>query len=107
MVDLDDERDFMCIPPGQEAKTAESGGNRIASTFNTQLDNVLRIEIDGVFGKRSAAAMLNTLVNGKDGKVAAICQSPVIVHALEIAQHLWVSIGRSPDSIDEIGAGKM
>ena len=45
VVQFDDKRNFMGVFASYRAQNSESGGNSVASAFNGQFDDILRIEI--------------------------------------------------------------
>src|SRR5690606_5791638 len=69
VVEFNDEGDFMGVLPRHHGEITECSGDGIATTFNGKPDNVFRIEIHGVGGKRSPCGMLDTLINRKNGKI--------------------------------------
>ncbi len=107
MVDLDDERDVMCIATGDRTEHAECRGHGIAAAFDRQLDDVFRIEINGVRSEGRAGAVFDSLIDGEDGHVARSCQPAGIVNALHAAEHARIAVTVFPHAVDKVRTGEV
>ena len=89
------------------AQHPQGGSNCVTATGNGQLNNVLRIKINGVGGKRCTGRMLNALIHRQNGKVASIGQAPAAVELLQATEHLGVAIalGKKSDLPNQGPAG--
>ena len=70
--------------------TPKVRGDRVAATFDGQLDDVLRIEVLGVGRERRRRRVLDALVDGQDRHVTRVGEAAGAEQALEVAQHLGV-----------------
>src|SRR4030095_3843047 len=53
VIDLHDERDFVCVLSSYGSEHTKSRSNSVAAAFNSQLHDVLRIEIERIGSERS------------------------------------------------------
>src|ERR1700737_2997315 len=67
MVHLYDEGNFVRILARHSAEHAERGGYSVAFAFHGQLDDILRVEIVGVFREAGPGGMFDTLVDRQNG----------------------------------------
>ena len=96
-------RVFACHGPQHPKSRSYS----ITATFDSQLDNVLPIEVIRILRKACAAGVLNALVHRQDGKVTRATQPSVAKHPLEIREHAQVPIRSRIDTVDEIRPWKI
>src|SRR5678815_3343812 len=88
-------------------KNAECACDSIASTFDRELDDVLRIKIDRTRSEGSACRVFNSLIDGKDGHIARSRQASGARELTQAHQHSRRTIRHCPDTIDEVRAREM
>ncbi len=66
MIDFDQERNLVGIFAGDVTQHAKGGSDRVAAAFNGQFNNVFRVKIGRIGGKRGPPAVLNALVDGQN-----------------------------------------
>jgi hypothetical protein len=97
----------VCVLARNRTQDATRRSHCVASTFGSELYDVLRIEVIRVFREAGARGVLDALVDGKYREIPGLSEAAMIVNPLQIGQNANVSIGPSPNAIYEIGAGKM
>ena len=90
VVDLDEERNLVCVFSRNGAKNAEGGCYGITTPFDGKLHNVLWIEIERILCEARPGRMLDTLIDGKDGHVAGARQPSRLIHAIQVVQDALV-----------------
>jgi hypothetical protein len=86
---------------------AERGGHGVALALQPELENVLRIEVDRIRGKRRAGGMLDALVDRQDGHISRSRQAAVKEQRLEVPENAGGPVGGRDDLIDEPRAGQV
>ena len=107
VVDLHYERNLVRVAAGNAAEHPEGGADSVATAFDSELHDVFTIEVDWVLSERSASGVLDTLVDGKDGHIASICEASRAVEALEVSEDAVIAIGRHEGVFDPIGTGQV
>ena len=107
VIDLHYEGDLVGILTSHSAKDTVRGGHGVATAFDSQLDDVFGIEVDGVRGERCAGGVLDTLVNGEDGDVSRTSQAAVVVEGGDAVQRLRIAVGIEPNAIDGVGSRRV
>jgi hypothetical protein len=103
VIELEQERNPVRIFSGACTQHAQRRGDRIASAFDCQAHDILRIEVLRVLGERCAGAVLDALVNGQDRQIARPGEAAMAEQLLEAAHHRGRAIARCYDPVDEIG----
>ena len=104
MVELHDEGELVRPLAADRAQDAERRGERVAAALDRELDEVLRVEVDGVRREARAARVLDALVDGQDRDVAGARQAAGVQQPLQVAQHVRRAVGVDEDAVDEVGA---
>ena len=104
VVDLYEKRNLVRIFPRDGAKHAERRCHGIAAAFDSQLDDILGIEIERVFCKASPRRMLYALIDRKDRHVAGARKASGVIHPIQVVQDALVAVGRSKDAIHPVRA---
>src|SRR5262249_35096857 len=104
---LHDEGNLVRILARDGPKHAKGGSNGVAAAFDGQLDDILAVEVIGIFREAGAAGMLDALVHRQNGHVASAAQAAVAEQALEISEHAQVAVARRINAINKIRTGKM
>ena len=94
----------MGILAGKDSKHAQRGGDRVAASLHGEFDDIFRIEVIGVDGKRRARGMFDPLIDGQDRDIACSRQSAVPEQSCQAAEDALVPIAVRPDAVDEIAA---
>ena len=94
----------MCVLSGHRAEHAKGGRDRVAVPLDGQLDDLGRIEVDGVGRERCAGAVLDALVDRKDGEVARAGQATVVEQLLQAPEDPHRAVAVLPDPVDEVAA---
>jgi hypothetical protein len=92
VVDLDQERDAVRPFAGEQTQHSEGRAHSVATALRGEPDDVLGVEIHRVLGKAGACGMLDALVDGEDGDIAAASQAAMAVNALEIGEHAITAV---------------
>ena len=77
----------MRIPTRYRGQYAIGGRYAVTTGFDSQFDDIFRIKVERVGGKRGARRVFHALVYRQDGKVSGSGQAPRIVQGLHITQH--------------------
>ena len=104
VVDLYEKRNLVRVFPRDGAKHSERRGHGIAAALNRQLDDILGIEVEGVFRKAGSGGMLDALIDRKDGQVAGTCKASGVIHPIQVVQDALVAIGGGKDAINPVRA---
>ena len=97
----------MGIAPGYRGQDAQGGGHGVAAPFDGQLDNIFRIKINGVGGKRRRRGMFNALVHRQDGQIAGPGQPAMIEHSRQGTQHVDGPVTGHKNPVQEIRTRQM
>jgi len=87
VVQLADEGDPMHVAARHDAEDAEGRGHGAALPFERELQNVRRVEVEGVLGKARTGRVLDALVDREDREVPGAAEAAVAVEGAEVAQH--------------------
>ncbi len=79
VVDLYDERDLVRVLSRNRTEHAEGRRDAVASAFDRELDDVLRIEILRVRRKARPRRVLDALIDRQDRQITAAAQAAVVV----------------------------
>src|SRR5690606_30796895 len=93
---------FVGILAGHATQHTVGRSHGIATAFNSQLHNVLRVEIDWVWRERSTSSVLNTLVNRQDRNVTGTGQATMVVDGRKVAQYLGAAVAIFPYTVNKI-----
>src|SRR5690606_5752051 len=85
VVELYDERNAVRVLAGHRAEHAEGAGDGVATAFDRQLHDVLRIEVQRVLREGRAGGVLDALVHGQDRQVSRLRQTAVVEQRLQAA----------------------
>ena len=107
MVEFDQERDFVRVFARNAGEYAVGRGDRIASPFDSEFDDVLRIKVLRVDGKGSACRVFDPLIDRQDGNVAGTSEAAVVNDLLIGAQHGRRAIVLCEDAVNIIGTGQV
>ena len=88
VVELDDERDPVCVSPRDDAERSDCGRYPVAPALERKLDDVARVEVHRVWSERRRRAVLDALIDGQDGDVAAAGEPSPVEQALQVPQDL-------------------
>ncbi len=102
MVNLHQERNAVRVAARHRRQHAVGGGHAVAARFNRQLDNVFRVEIHRVRGKRRARRMLDALVHRQNGEISGAGEASGIIKGLHISQHRGWTVVINHHAIDII-----
>ncbi len=103
MVEFQNKRDLVGVFSGNRAQDAQCGCNRIASGFQSQFNDVFRVEIDGVRSKGGAGRVFNTLIHRQYGKVTTSGQSSEIKQGLQIPKDADRPVGCCHGPVHKVG----
>ena len=106
MVQLDDERDPVHVPAGDDAQAAERGGDGVAVGGDGQVAQVGRVEVGRELGEAGGRRVLDALVDGEDRHVARAGQSARVVERAEVAEHGRRAVRVPEDVVDHVGPGE-
>ncbi len=107
VVDLHDERDPVSESSRHHGKNPEGRGDPVAATRDGEFNDLRRVEIGRVGGKRRGSRVLDALVDRQDRDIARPAHSAVIEKALQIPQDLRRAIGLSHDPAHEVRPGQV
>jgi hypothetical protein len=107
VVELEHQRNFVCVLARDRAQHAIGGTHRVAATLDGQLDDVLGVEVRRVRSKRRTGRMLNALVDGKNAHIASTAQAACVHHGLKVAEDRWAAVGIGKHTIDEVCTWQM
>ena len=107
VVEFDQERDFVRVFARDAGEYAVGRGDRIASAFDGEFDDVLRIKVLRVDGKGSASRVFDPLIDRQDGDVAGTSEAAVVNDLLIGAQYGRRAVILREDAVDVIGAGQI
>src|SRR5260370_24929484 len=79
-----DEGNFVRVLAADRPQHAERGSDGVTAALDGQLDDILTVEIVGIFRKAGASRVLDTLVDGKNGKVTRAIPPVAGAHALKV-----------------------
>src|SRR5262249_32880150 len=94
VIDLRNEWYFMRIFSRKDRKIAHSSCECVATSFQSELNYILRIEINWIWRKCRACAMFYSLVNRQNGKISCVCEPACIEDCGKISQCLGISVRR-------------
>ena len=107
VVDFDEEWNLVRVFARDRAEDAEGRADGVATAFDGELDDVLGIEISGVFGEAGAGGALDALVDGQDRDISRAGEAAGIVDPLEVVQNALIPVGLREYAVDEVRAGKV
>ncbi len=88
VIELDDKGNLVRILARYRTERPEGGNHGVAAAGDGELDDVLRVEVDRIGGKRSAGRVLDTLVDRQNGEVTGAGQPARVEELLQTAHHL-------------------
>ena len=87
MVQFDQEGDAVRIAARHRGQHAIGGGHAVTTGLNGQFDDIFRIKVQRVGGKRGASRMLYALVDRQDRQISGSRQAAGVIQGLHITQH--------------------
>ncbi|CZU79186.1 Uncharacterised protein [Enterobacter hormaechei] len=87
VVQLNEERNAVGIATRHGGQHAVGGGHAVTARLNRQLDDIFRIKIERVRGKRCPRRVFNALVNGQNREVPGSAQAAGIIKRLHVSQY--------------------
>src|ERR1700743_3584204 len=81
MVYFNQKRNLMRILSGHDGQITKRSSHRVAAGLNSQLDDIFRVEVKRVFGKRCTRGMLNTLVDRQYRYITCTAQPAMIINS--------------------------
>ena len=94
----------MGIFSGYGCKDTEGGGDGVTSCFDGEFNDILAIEVDGIFGEGSACTVFDTLVDGEDGEVACFSEAAGIKDEGQVFNDIDIAITLEEDLVNEVRA---
>jgi len=76
VVDLDDERNLVGILPCDRRQNAERRGDGVATAFDSELDDVLAVEVHRILREARATRMFNALIDRQNRQIARAARRP-------------------------------
>lgn len=107
MIDFDDKGDLVGILSSDDAQHAIRRGNGITAALNSQLHDILRVEVERVSGKRGARGMLNALIHRQDRQITSTAEPARIEKLSHTSQHLRRAIRGNKNLIKEVRPRQM
>ncbi len=107
VVELEQERDPVCVLARDAAEDAERRGDGVAAALHRELDDVLGVEEERVLRERGARGVLDALVDGQDRDVAGASEAAVVDERLQRAQDGRRAVRAAVDLIDPLGTGQV
>ena len=107
VVDLNEKRNLVRILARHGAKDTKCGCHGIATSFDGELDDILRIKIGRILGEARSRGMLDALIHRKNGEIASACQAAGVIHPIQVVQDALVAVGRSKDPVHPVRTGQV
>jgi hypothetical protein len=104
---LNDKRYFMGIFPAHQTQYTIGRGDPITTTFHGQFNDIFRIKINGVRGKRRTGAVFYALVYREDGTISGISQFSMAEQRLYVPEHCIIPVTVDPYFIYMIWGGQV
>ncbi len=89
------------------SQDAQRRRHRVAAAFDGQLDDILRIEVQGIGREARPGRVLDPLIHRENRNISRPRQPPVVDNLIEIAQNVRTPIRLSNNSIHKIRPRKM
>ena len=104
VIELADEGDLVRVLARHRAEHAEGRRDRVAASFDRELDDVLAVEVDRVRREGRPRGVLDALVDGQDREVPGAREPAVVEHRFDAPQDPGRPVAVLPDAVDEVAA---
>ncbi len=104
MVNLNHERNLVCVAAGDAAQYTEGRTNSVTAAFDSELHDIFAVEVNRVLSERSTSGVFDALVDRENGNVASVSEATRTVEALEVSEDAVAAIRCAEGVFDPICA---
>ncbi len=107
VIEFEQKGDLVGVFSRHGSENSQSGTDHVATAFQSQFDDILRVEIQGIRRKGGSGRMFDSLVHRQDGYVARTGQTSRIEDCLHVAQYRNLAVGLADYAVHIIRSRKM